>query len=104
MILTGSTSPEELKLSHSLALKAAALNPDLIQAKAFAAVAYDRFLWSSNKPQIYGTQVTQSKDGKWIMDPFDRTAITDEQRSEYGIASVKTLEERLKTLNEEGFE
>jgi hypothetical protein len=104
VILIGNSTPEELALARSLALKAVIMNPDLVQAKAFAAVAYDRFLWSSNRAQVYGTQIRQKRDGKWTLEPLDQHAVSDEQRSAAGVSSLKIFHERIKLLNEEGIE
>lgn len=99
-VITGSTDPQQLTLAHSLAKKAVALSPDFVQAKALTAAAYDRFLWASNRPQIYGTQLKQEKNGKWTAEPFDPKGVSDDERTAACVLSLAGIEERLKMFNQ----
>ena len=103
-ILTGSIDPQQLSLAHSLAQKAVALKPNYIQAKGLAAIAYDRFLWSSKKPQVYGTQLYKNEKGEWTAEPFDPNGVSDDERAASNVLSLAGIKERLRIHNEEGIE
>jgi hypothetical protein len=46
-------------------------------------------------PQIYGTQLI-SIDGRWTLEPFDRTAVTDEERARWAVLLLKSVSRRWK--------
>jgi hypothetical protein len=66
------------------------------------AAATDRHLHRQGEPQIYGTQfIRDPNGGPWTMEPFDREAISAEERAAHGVASIAEQEERLEAMNRE---
>ena len=63
-------------------------------AKTLIAQATDRLLQLQGKPQKFGTQATELKNGKWKLYPIDGT-ITDKERKAYGLPTLKYLKEYL---------
>lgn len=59
-------------------------------AKTLIAQSTDRLLQLQGKPQKFGTQAVQLKNGKWKMYRIDGS-ITDKERKEYGLPNLKTL-------------
>lgn len=100
MVLQHGGHPEDYKMAHELARRAAELDPEHRNAKWLSAAAWDRYLWRTDKPQIYGTQF-RSEDGKWTIEPFDREAITDEERKALNVPVVAETLKRLEAMNAE---
>ena len=98
MVLQHGTEPEDYKMAHELALKASELDPEHTTARWLAAAAMDRYLQNIGKPQIYGTQF-RKVDGKWTLEPIDETAVTDEERAEWGVPPLAAAKERAKAMN-----
>jgi tetratricopeptide (TPR) repeat protein len=96
MILQHGSTPESYAEARELARKAVDLRPSFGQARWLYAAATDRWLQATGKPQIYGTQYRQ-KDGKWTLEPFDPSAVTDAQRAEWRVPS---LADRLQFIEE----
>jgi hypothetical protein len=96
MILQHGGTPQSYAEARALAKKAVELRPWFGQARWLYAAATDRWLQATGKPQIYGTQYRQ-KDGKWTLEPFDPSAVTDAQRAEWRVPS---LAERLRFIEE----
>ena len=72
------------------------------RAKWLFAAATDRYLHRQGKPQIYGTQfIRDPNGGPWTMEPFDREAVTPEERAAQDVPPIETQEERLGRMNEE---
>jgi hypothetical protein len=67
--------------------------------KWLLAAAIDRYLLSTNKPQIYGTQYWKIKDQPWELREIDTTKITDAVRIEYGVETLAQQRERLRQMN-----
>ena len=64
------------------------------KAKTLIAQATDRFLQLQGKPQKFGTQIVKLKSGRLKMYKIDGT-VTDAQRKEYGLPSLKILKSYL---------
>jgi len=82
----GTTSDDYL-LAHSLALAAMAKGD--ASAAWIAAATLDRFLWSKNLPQIYGTQFKDNGDGKKITQPSNDNLIDDHLREQLGVPEAQ---------------
>lgn len=65
-------------------------------AKTLIAQATDRLLQLQGKPQKFGTQSVQLKNGKWKMYKIEGS-VTDEERKEHGLPNLKTLVSYLNT-------
>jgi len=98
MVLQHGRTPEDYKLAHELALKAAEMDPEHGAARWLAAAAKDRYLQNIGEPQIYGTQF-RKVDGKWTLDPIDETAVTDEERAKWGVPPLATAKKRAEAMN-----
>jgi hypothetical protein len=100
MVFQHGDKPEDYQLAHELASKAAELNPKHPAARWLAAASKDRYLWSVNKPQIYGTQFKQSSPGgPWTIEPIDEKALTDEERVKAGVPTLEATKRRLAQMN-----
>jgi tetratricopeptide (TPR) repeat protein len=99
MIFQHGEEPEDYMKAHELALKAVGLDSTNDDAKWLAAAAQDRYLWSTGKPQWYGTQF-QIIDDKWTIDPIDTTQVTDEERAEWHVPSLKEARSRAELMNQ----
>lgn len=67
--------------------------------KWLLAAAIDRYLLSTGKPQIYGTQYWKMKDQPWELRELDTTKITDAERIEYGVETLAQQREKVKGMN-----
>lgn len=98
MVFQHGEGAEDIKTAWDLARRAVELDPDLLSAKRMTAMAHDRYLHRTGKPQIYGTQLLRPPGtDRWTLEPFDPTAVTDEQRKALG---VRTVEEAIKWRDE----
>lgn len=101
MVLQHGEGPEDYKMAHDLARRAAELDPNHRTAKWLSAAAWDRFLWHTDKPQIYGTQFSRKKEGPWTIEPFDREAVTDEERKALNVPVLEDTLKRLEAMNKQ---
>ena len=62
----------------------------------------DRVLLYDGKNQIYGTQITQTKDGKPTLWPIDDEAHVDERRARVGLEPLATYLKRFGIVYEGG--
>ncbi len=99
MVLQHGGHPEHYKKAHDLARRAAELDPGHGSAKWLSAAAWDRYLWNTDKPQIYGTQFRREPGEPWTIEPFDREAVTDEERKELNVPVVAETLKRLEAMN-----
>jgi hypothetical protein len=100
LILQHGSTAEDYELAHQLAKRAVELKSDHAGARWLAGAAKDRSLWAQNKPRIYGTQFQKfTADGPNTMEPFDRDAVTDEERQEAGVRTLAESERRLEDMN-----
>ena len=94
MVFQHGEAPEDYKLAHELARKAAELDPSHRTAKWLGAAAMDRYLRSIGKPQIYGTQFMVLHD-IMVLQPIDESAVTDEERKELGVPTLAAARQRV---------
>lgn len=99
MVLQHGAEPEHFKMAHDLARRAVELDPEHAYAKWLSAAAWDRYLWNTDQPQVYGTQFRRDQDGPWTVEPFDREAVSDEERRAMNVPTVAETLERLEALN-----
>ena len=86
------------KIAEWLANKSLELDSTSDNARWLTAAAKDRYLWSIDQPQWYGTQ-NHLLNGKWTLDPIDTTAVTDTDRAFHRVASLKRLRQNMKDRN-----
>ncbi len=77
--------PDDFLLAHSLAL--AALARGHPEASWIAAATLDRFLISTGRRQIYGTQTHQSAAADQAAQPFDEQLVPERLRTILGVAA-----------------
>lgn len=99
MVLQHGDAPEHFKMAHDLARRAAELDPGHRNAKWLSAAAWDRYLWNTDRPQIYGTQFRRDEGEPWTLEPFDRKAVSDEDRRALSVPTVAETMERLEAMN-----
>jgi hypothetical protein len=87
-------TPNDYLLAHTLALVALAKGES--DGLWITAATLDRYLQSTDKPQIYGTQFRFPDDQPTTQDPYDRSLISDALRRELGVPSVAAQEKQLK--------
>lgn len=85
-VMQHGTTSDDYLLAHSLALAAMAKGD--ASAAWIAAATLDRFLWSKNLPQIYGTQFKDNGDGKRTAQPSNDDLVDDHLREQLGVAKV----------------
>jgi len=83
-VMQHGTTSDDYLVAHSLALAAMAKGD--ASAAWIAAATLDRFLWSANLPQIYGTQFKDNGDGKKTTQPSNDDLIDDHLREQLGVA------------------
>jgi hypothetical protein len=98
LVFQHSESASDVRLAHLLAVTAALKGQPT--AKWLAAAAFDRYLWNTNQPQIFGTQFKQTGDGDatWTMDPYDTSALSDSIRAEWCVVSLSEEQAALAAL------
>ncbi|MEM1182089.1 MAG: hypothetical protein AAGM22_27320 [Acidobacteriota bacterium] len=98
---------EDIRQARDWAKKATELASDPAskihrRAKWLFAAATDRHLHRLGEPQIFGTQFRRETDeSPWSMEPFDREAISPEERKAHGVPTIEQQEGRLATMNSE---
>jgi len=85
--------------AHQHTLQGLALRPGDGPLRRLAAATLDRLLQSIDQPQVFGTQSIRLGDAPWTQEPYDRAAVTDEQRAWAGVPSVAEQAERLAARN-----
>ena len=90
-------TPDDYLLAHTLALIATAKGD--ASASWIGSATLDRYLQSTGKPQIYGTQFKTdpaNPDGPAIQEPFNRDLIGDGLRRQLGVPVRSAQQEQLK--------
>lgn len=88
-IMQHGTTPDDYLLAHSLAM--AAMAKGEASAAWIAAATLDRFLWSKNLPQIYGTQTKDGgKGGHRTSQPFNDKLIDASLRKQLGVTNERS--------------
>ena len=85
---------DDYLLAHVLAMTAVAKGDK--GSAWIAAASLDRYLMTTGKSQVFGTQFTKPKPvGAWTQEPYDRALVSDALRVEFGVptqpAQVKQL-------------
>lgn len=94
LIFQHTSRPEDLMLAHTLAVTA--MTKEYVSARWMAAATLDRYLWSINRPQVFGTQFKKGADEKWTMEPYDRHAVSDSIRGSWCVISLPEQEKILR--------
>eukprot|EP01029_Cantina_marsupialis_P009776 TRINITY_DN22611_c0_g1_i1.p1 TRINITY_DN22611_c0_g1~~TRINITY_DN22611_c0_g1_i1.p1 ORF type:complete len:300 (+),score=19.25 TRINITY_DN22611_c0_g1_i1:298-1197(+) len=91
----------EDSVAYGMAVKliTKAIELDSTTNKWFLAVATDRYLLSTNKPQIYGTQYKRLDNKIVVREKMDSTKITDAERIECKVETLAEQREKIKNLN-----
>ncbi|MCA9700492.1 MAG: hypothetical protein KC431_23395, partial [Myxococcales bacterium] len=92
LIFQHGQDPADYERAHAYADRAHALDPQHGLAAWLWAATKDRWLHSKGEPQIYGTQHRMGEDGRWTLEPFDREAVSDEERAALGVPSLAEAE------------
>lgn len=100
LVMQHGTTPDEFALARDLAKRAAEMEPSLAEARWLYAAATDRYLRSTGRPQIFGTQY-QQVDGRWTLEPFDENGVTDEERARWRVHSLAERQRFIDELNAE---
>lgn len=91
LILQHGSASDDFAMAVQLSLRALDLRPNYREAAWLSAAATDRWLWHEGRPQIYGTQIMTI--GKELtMEPWDRAAVTDQQRLEKGVPPAREID------------
>lgn len=98
MVFQHGTNPEDFKRAHDLCLKAIEIDPANDDVRWLAAASMDRYLMYKGEPQLYGTQIKKTEDGKWILWTVDPT-ITDEERARWDVPPLAAAKERARQKN-----
>lgn len=88
----GDTADDYL-LAHALAIAATARGHP--RAAWIAAATLDRFLQTTGRPQVYGTQYGRGPDGATTLEPYDRALVPDGVRQAAGVPPIPEQERRL---------
>lgn len=98
LIFQHSGRSADLILAHTLAVTAVGKGEG--STKWLAAATLDRYLWSVNQPQVYGTQFHPGPDRVLSMEPYDRTALSDSIRAIWCVIPVAQQEGVLKDVRD----
>ena len=93
LIFQHSETSENLLLAHILAVTSVTKGDR--SGGGLSAATLDRYLWSIKHPQVFGTQYQTGVGNKETMEPYDRTAISDEIRAAWGVDSLKQQQKQL---------
>jgi hypothetical protein len=94
----GST-PDDFLFAHTLSMVAAARGDE--DALWIASATLDRYLQSTGKRQIFGTQIKEKADHTATLEPYNRELISDAIRREFGVQPIAAQEERLPAWTEQ---
>lgn len=106
MVFQHGEGVDDIRQARDWARKAVELETDPSseihkRAKWLLAAATDRHLHRQGKPQIFGTQFVRDPDGgPWTMEPFDREAISAEERAAHGVRPIEEQMKRVESMNE----
>jgi len=99
MIFQHGGGPGNYLLAEYLALRAVELGPSAdLPARWMVAAAKDRFLINVGEPQWYGTQYRRV-EGTWQLSPIDVSKVTDEERIEWDVPTLKEMKARIEKMN-----
>lgn len=90
---------EYIRLAHSFATISAQLGFE--RATWLQAASWDRLLMYFEQPQWYGTQFRVGDEGEWRLHDVQPGAVTDEQRTKWGVPSLAESKERASQRNQD---
>lgn len=97
LIFQHSIKAEDLMFAHVLAVTSVSKGD--ADAKWLAAATLDRYLTTIKQPQVFGTQFFRpSKDTNWTMEPYDRNALSDDERALWCVIPLAKQENILKDM------
>jgi hypothetical protein len=94
----GATADDYL-LAHTLAMVAVAKGDQ--DALWIASASLDRYLHSTGKRQIFGTQIKEKSDHTATLEPYDRDLVADVLRRELGVQPIDVQEQQLESWTEQ---
>jgi hypothetical protein len=97
LVFQHGSMPDDYLLAHTLSMIAVAKGDP--SALWIATATLDRYLQSTGKPQIYGTQFKPGKEAS--QEPFNRNLISDSLRLEMGVPSLAAQQDQYKILMEQ---
>jgi hypothetical protein len=92
-------TPDDFLLAHALAVVGAAKGEE--EALWIASATLDRYLHSTGKRQVFGTQIKEKADHTATLDPYDRELIADTIRRELGVQPIAAQEDQLQIWSEQ---
>ncbi|MEO1633193.1 MAG: hypothetical protein AAFU38_20695, partial [Bacteroidota bacterium] len=98
MIFQHGRDSTDYRNARDFAQRAFELDPTHSTASWLIAAATDRYLWSIDQPQVYGTQTTKDDDGRWTIQPLDDDGVTEEERAARGV-SLQGAYDRVARMN-----
>ena len=93
------SKPDDFLLAHALAMVAAAKGDE--DALWIGTATLDRYLHSTGKPQIFGTQIKEKADHTATLEPYNRSLIADVLRRELGVQPLTVQQEQLQQWTEQ---
>jgi len=97
LIFQHSINAEDLMFAHVLAMTSISRGYNL--SRWLAAATLDRYLQTIKQPQVFGTQFLKpSKDANWTMDPYDRNALSDDQKALWCVIPLAEQEKILSSM------
>ena len=87
------TTPDDFLLAHTLAMVAAAKGDE--DALWISTATLDRYLQSTARPQIFGTQIKEKADHTATLEPYNRNLVDDVLRRELGVQPLAVQQEQL---------
>ncbi|MEM6782955.1 MAG: hypothetical protein AAF624_04375 [Bacteroidota bacterium] len=98
MIFQHGRDSTDYRNARDFAQRAYDLDPSHSTASWLIAAATDRYLWSMDQPQVYGTQSTKDDDGRWTLDPLDANGVTEVERVARGV-TLQAAYDRVARMN-----
>ena len=93
------SKPDDFLLAHTLAMVAAAKGDE--DALWIGTATLDRYLHSTGKSQIFGTQIKEKADHTATLEPYNRSLIADVLRRELGVQPLAVQQEQLQQWTEQ---
>jgi hypothetical protein len=91
-------TPDDFLFAHTLAMVAAAKGDE--EALWIASATLDRYLHSTGKRQVFGTQIKEKADHTATLEPYNRELVDDAIRRELGVQPIAVQEEQLPNWTE----
>ncbi|MEM8599031.1 MAG: hypothetical protein AAGF99_03840 [Bacteroidota bacterium] len=98
MIFQHGRDSTDYRNARDFAQRAYDLDPSNGTASWLIAAATDRYLWSVDQPQVYGTQSTKGDDGRWTLEPLDEDGVTEVERAARGV-TLQGARDRIARMN-----